>query len=130
MLSLTNELFNDDIAIINLALIEKCSWVKTFNHQTGKYIMADEKKNKDFSLEEEKELIKSRRTALRKILIGGGVVTSAHFLPHKWMKPVVDHIIVPAYALPSNETQTSTQAPTSTTQPTTGAPSTASPTVT
>lgn len=96
--------------------------------------MTDEKKNKDLSLEEERELIKHRRGVLRKILIGGGVITSASFLPHEWIKPVVDTIIVPAYALPSNVTQAPTASPSAvgTASPTTASPSivgTASPTV-
>ena len=60
--------------------------------------MADEKiPPKD----DESEEIKSRREALGKILIGGGVVASASFLPEKWVKPVVDFIEVPAHALTS-----------------------------
>lgn len=68
--------------------------------------MSDEKKNIEDSKEDGVEEIKSRREALRKILISGGVITSASFLPDKWVKPVVDSIVVPAHAL------TSTFAPT------------------
>ena len=39
-----------------------------------------------------------RRDALKKILVGAGVVTGAQLLPDEWTKPVVDSIIVPAHA--------------------------------
>ena len=83
--------------------------------------MADEKiPPKD----DESEEIKSRREALGKILIGGGVVASASFLPEKWVKPVVDFIEVPAHALTSPVDPTS--APT--TMGPTAAPTTMGPT--
>ena len=62
--------------------------------------MSDEKKIAGSSKEDEKEQIESRRKALRKILISGGVVAGASFLPDKWVKPVVDSIVVPAHGAP------------------------------
>ena len=43
--------------------------------------------------------LRERREALQKIAIGGGVVVAgAHLLPQKWLKPVVDWVVVPAHA--------------------------------
>ncbi len=79
---------------------------ETYCHQKGEYKMSDEEKIMETSKDDEAGQIKSRREALGKILIGGGVVASAGFLPDKWVKPIVEFIVVPAHA------QTSTNAPT------------------
>ena len=60
--------------------------------------MSDEKKSIESSKDDEKEQLESRRKALTKISIGIGVGVTAGFLPGKWVKPVVDSIIVPAHA--------------------------------
>lgn len=60
--------------------------------------MSDEKKIMETSKEDGTEQIKPRREALRKILISGGVIAGASFLPDKWTSPVVDFIAVPAHA--------------------------------
>ncbi len=80
--------------------------------------MSDEKKIMGSSEENETQQIESRRKALRKILISGGVVASASFLPDKWVKPVVDSIVVPAHALTSPTAPAPTAAPTGTAAPT------------
>ena len=67
----------------------------------------------------------SRRAALRKILIGGGAITGAKFLPDEWTKPIVNAIVVPAHAQstgpttapPTTTTSTTPAPPTTTTTP-------------
>ena len=44
-----------------------------------------------------------RRDALKKILVGAGVVTGSQLLPDEWTKPIVDSIIVPAHAQSSGD---------------------------
>ncbi len=46
----------------------------------------------------EEQTLESRRKAIKRILVGGGLVTGATMLPKKWTKPVVDAITVPAHA--------------------------------
>ncbi len=87
---------------------------KLFNIKKEKYKVSDEKKIMETSKADGTEKIKSRREALRKILIGGGVVTSASFLPDKWVKPVVDFIVVPAHgSMSTSPTSAPTPVPTS-----------------
>ena len=40
----------------------------------------------------------SRRTAVRTIVLGSGVITTAKALDAKWLKPIVDGVITPAHA--------------------------------
>lgn len=47
--------------------------------------------------------VPARRTALKKILAGGGVA-AAGSLPAKWTKPVVDAVVLPAHAVASGPT--------------------------
>ncbi len=58
----------------------------------------DEKNTRPSGSEDKSEPNKSRREVLRKVLVGGGLVAGASFLPDKWVKPVVDVIVVPAHA--------------------------------
>lgn len=57
-----------------------------------------------------------RRAALKKLLIGAGVMTGAHVLPEEWTKPVINSIVVPVHAQTSG--------------PTTSGPTTSGPTTT
>jgi len=41
---------------------------------------------------------KGRRTALRKLLVGAGALTTFQVLPTKWTKPIIDQIVLPAHA--------------------------------
>lgn len=50
----------------------------------------------------------TRRSALKKMLVGTGVAAGAAVLPDKWTKPVVDRILVPAHAQTSTTTTTTT----------------------
>ncbi len=68
--------------------------------------------SEDTNPDQEQELLKTRRKALGKILVAGGVIAGAHIIPSKWAAPVVNSIIVPAHA--------QTSGPTTTTAPTTG----------
>lgn len=52
-----------------------------------------------------------RRAALKKLLIGAGVVTGAHVLPEEWTKPVVNSIVVPVHAQTSGTTTSSPTTP-------------------
>lgn len=47
---------------------------------------------------------KSRRTALRDLLVGAGVLTAYHAMPSKWSQPIIDQIILPAHAATSGST--------------------------
>jgi hypothetical protein len=66
--------------------------------------MSDDKKKVEATEEGDNEHLDSRRNVLRKILIAGGIGAGASFLPEKWTKPVVDFIVVPAYAAGSGTT--------------------------
>jgi len=74
--------------------------------------MSDEKKSVASSKEDKAEQTESRRKALQKILIGGGVIAGASFLPDKWVKPVVESITVPAAAAMSPTSAPATSSPT------------------
>ena len=39
-----------------------------------------------------------RRRLIKKLAIGGGVATTASSMPTKWVKPVLDSVILPAHA--------------------------------
>lgn len=41
---------------------------------------------------------KSRRTALRNLLVGAGALTAYKVLPSTWTQPIVDQIVLPAHA--------------------------------
>lgn len=45
-----------------------------------------------------------RRKLLKTVLIGGGVLGTAHITLEKWAKPVIDSVILPAHATTSNTT--------------------------
>ncbi len=47
---------------------------------------------------------RDRRRSLKKIALGGGMVASMAALPSKWIKPIVDKVILPAHALTSTTT--------------------------
>jgi hypothetical protein len=71
----------------------------------------------------------SRRKALQKILVGGGVSAGLSALPARWAKPLVAQVMVPAHAQTSPPPGT-TAAPGTTTAPTTTAAATTTPAVT
>ncbi len=50
------------------------------------------------------DLSQTRRSALKKMLVGTGVVAGAAALPDKWAKPIVDKVLVPAHAQTSTTT--------------------------
>ena len=60
--------------------------------------------------QEEQNQPEGRRDALKKILVGGGAVLGAQFLPTEWKKPVINSIVVPAHAQtsPTGTTTTAT----------------------
>ncbi len=78
--------------------------------------------SKNTNPEPEQELLNTRRKALGKILVAGGVIAGAHLIPSKWASPVVNSIIVPAHA--------QTSGPVTTPAPGTPAPTTPAPTTT
>ena len=43
-------------------------------------------------------LSQTRRSALKKMLVGAGMAAGAAALPDKWAKPVADKVLVPAHA--------------------------------
>lgn len=49
-------------------------------------------------------LSQTRRSALKKMLVGTGVAAGAAALPSKWTKPIVDKVLVPAHAQTSTTT--------------------------
>jgi hypothetical protein len=62
----------------------------------------------------------NRRKAIKTgVIVGGSVVGSAMTLPKKWTRPIVDAVIVPAYAQgsPGAPTPAPTNAPTPPTSP-------------
>jgi hypothetical protein len=64
--------------------------------------------------------VEGRRKALRKLLVGGGIVGASTQLPDKWMKPLVDSVLVPAHAQTSvtpQPTPNPTPQPTAVPQP-------------
>jgi hypothetical protein len=48
----------------------------------------------------------AKRDSIRKILVGGGVVTAGHMVPAKWTKAVVNSVVLPAHAQMSPGTGT------------------------
>jgi hypothetical protein len=64
------------------------------------------------------EPVAARRRVLKKALIGA--TAGAVLLPERWLKPVIEAVIVPAHAETSPAT-TTTGAPTTTAHPTTTA---------
>ena len=73
-----------------------------------------------------------RRKTLKTILLtGGATVAVTKALPHKWTKPIVDSVVLPAHAQ-TTTVVTTTSAPATTAAPTTTAapPTTAAPTTT
>ena len=60
---------------------------------------------------------KNRRSSLKRILVGGGIISAGSQVPNKWVRPVVDSVMLPAHAQASPLSATSTsdaQAPSST----------------
>jgi len=41
---------------------------------------------------------KSRRSALKKILVGAGVLAGYQVLPKQWTKPIIEQVVLPAHA--------------------------------
>jgi hypothetical protein len=100
--------------------------------------MSDNKKITENQAPEEHST--GRRKALKKILVGTGVISGSAMLPSAWTKPIVDSIIVPAHAAvsgttyepttspsPSTTFQVTTPVPTSTIQVTTPPPPSSTP---
>lgn len=46
----------------------------------------------------ENEASETRRKLLRSLMAGSGVTITAHSLPEKWAKPIVNSIALPAHA--------------------------------
>lgn len=46
----------------------------------------------------------SRRKALRRLLVGSGVVAGSKVIPEKWSAPVIDAVVLPAHAESSPDT--------------------------
>jgi hypothetical protein len=66
----------------------------------------------------EDAVLESRRRVLRKIMLSGGAIAGAGFLPDRWMKPVVNSVVVPAHAQTSAPTTAApTTLPVPSTQP-------------
>lgn len=40
----------------------------------------------------------ARRRILKKMAVGGGIVTASQVMPERWIKPVIDSVILPAHA--------------------------------
>ena len=40
----------------------------------------------------------ARRRILKKMAVGGGIVTASQVMPERWTKPVIDSVILPAHA--------------------------------
>lgn len=67
------------------------------------YVMSNNKKgtksnNRAVEKSHEISASKSRRRALKNLLISGGVVTGGTLLPKTWTRPVVDSVILPSHA--------------------------------
>ena len=45
-----------------------------------------------------------RREALRRVLVGGGVISSAALIPEKWTNTVLESVVLPAHAQTSGIT--------------------------
>ena len=79
----------------------------------------------DNNAKEEQGQLESRRKALKNIIIGGGAVAGANFLPDKWVQPIVNAVVVPAHAATSPIPTTPPQPTTTTSEPTTTTTTTA-----
>ena len=73
--------------------------------KSGDRIVADDKKRDEQASRDtrgegaaEDRSVEGRRKALRKLLVGGGIVGASTQLPDKWTKPLVDSVLVPAHA--------------------------------
>ena len=84
----------------------------------------EEKRPQDSSQDSKPDSTPSneRRRALKKIVVGGSVVSSSVMLPKAWVKPVIDQIIVPAHAQTSPSPTTTAPPGQTTPAPTTTAP--------
>ncbi len=51
---------------------------------------------------------KNRRSSLKRILVGGGIISAGSQVPDKWVRPVVDSVMLPAHAQASPLSTTST----------------------
>jgi hypothetical protein len=40
----------------------------------------------------------ARRRILKKMAVSGGIVTASQVMPERWIKPVIDSVILPAHA--------------------------------
>ncbi len=53
------------------------------------------------NVNKEQEQLESRRKVLKNMLIGGGAIAGAKFLPDKWVQPIVNTVVTPAHAATS-----------------------------
>jgi hypothetical protein len=72
--------------------------------------------------EKRDDLVAERRRLLKQAMAGG--IVGVALLPERWVRPVVDAVIVPAHAQTSPAQTTTTAAPGTTNTTTTSAPST------
>lgn len=40
----------------------------------------------------------ARRRIIKRLIAGGGITATAHLLPDKWSKPVIESVVLPAHA--------------------------------
>ena len=80
--------------------------------------------NKNKSKPQEKlqsEKLKTRRKAVRAIVLGGGAVTGAKGLPSEWSAPLINSVVLPAHAATTDDSGSSgddvTTTPEATTTP-------------
>ena len=57
--------------------------------------MSDESKDKNKQNNSEQP---SRRKTVRRMLVGGGIITAGSQAPEKWIKPTIDSVLMAAHA--------------------------------